>query len=75
MELLQLRDLTFRYPEAGRAALDGMSLSVRAGEFVVLCGESGCGKSTLLRLLKRTVYGMTTRISVWNGSGRLPRKT
>ncbi len=32
-------------------ALDGMSLSVRDGEFLSLLGPSGCGKSTALRLI------------------------
>ncbi len=53
MELLQIENLTFRYPGAEADALRGITLTVRQGEFLVLCGESGCGKTTLLRLLKR----------------------
>jgi multiple sugar transport system ATP-binding protein len=32
-------------------AVDGVDLSVREGEFLVLLGPSGCGKTTLLRMI------------------------
>lgn len=53
MALLEIKNLSFSYPESGKKALDGVSLSVSEGEFVLLCGESGCGKTTLLSIIKR----------------------
>ena len=47
-----IEHLCFSYPEQSGAILRDMSLTVRRGEFLVLCGPSGCGKSTLLRQLK-----------------------
>ena len=35
----------------GTVALDGLDLTVRAGEFLSILGPSGCGKSTALRLI------------------------
>ena len=52
MEIFRVENLIFKYPQAKRQALDGLSFSVQSGEFVTLCGQSGCGKTTLLRLLK-----------------------
>lgn len=55
MEILQIKDLTFRYPERDRDALDHVDLTVVSGDFMLICGESGCGKSTLLKLMKREI--------------------
>jgi len=49
---LALDQVTKRYAgNAGVLALDGISLTVRPGEFVCLVGASGCGKSTLLNIV------------------------
>ena len=52
MDVFTIRNLTFAYPEQEKYAISDLTLSVRPGEFLVLCGPSGCGKSTLLRQLK-----------------------
>ncbi len=52
MALFTIENLTFSYPEQTAHAIDGLSLTVPEGAFLVLCGPSGCGKSTLLRQLK-----------------------
>jgi energy-coupling factor transport system ATP-binding protein len=49
--LLEIRNLTFAYPEEPEPALRDISLTINSGEMVILAGPSGCGKSTLCRHL------------------------
>jgi len=53
MSLLEIKDLSFKYKNCERRALDGVSLTLRRGEIVLLCGPTGCGKSTLLSAIIR----------------------
>ena len=50
---IALNDVTKRFPSRkGEVhAVDNVSLTVRAGEFVSIVGPSGCGKSTLLGMI------------------------
>ena len=48
---IELSNVYFRYNENMPYVVDGMSLKIRAGEYIALVGRTGCGKSTLLRLL------------------------
>ncbi|MDO9146341.1 MAG: ABC transporter ATP-binding protein [Hydrogenophaga sp.] len=46
---LNVSHLSMQYPGQPQAAVDGVSLGLRAGDIGVLIGPSGCGKTTLLR--------------------------
>ena len=53
--LLELKDIVVEYPASTPEAqplraLDGLSLSLEAGQSVCIIGPSGCGKSSMLRL-------------------------
>ena len=60
-ELFHLSSFGFTYPQQRTPALTDVELTIRSGEFWVLCGPSGCGKSTLLRQLKTVLapHGVT----------------
>jgi ATP-binding cassette subfamily B protein len=46
-----VEDVTFTYPGAERASLNGISLELRRGEVVALVGENGSGKTTLAKVM------------------------
>lgn len=50
---IEVRDLTFTYPEADKPALEGVSFALEPGQKLGLIGPVGSGKSTLLSLLLR----------------------
>lgn len=50
---LELDNLTKHF--GGRLALDGVSLSIAAGECIAIVGESGSGKTTMLRCINRLI--------------------
>ena len=48
---VQVRDLTFQYPDASHPVLYRINLEIEAGQQVAIMGPSGSGKSTLADLL------------------------
>lgn len=49
--MLQISDLSYRYPYSSSAQLSVPSFSLESGQHAVILGPSGCGKSTLLHLM------------------------
>ena len=61
--LLQTEDLHYAY-ENGTQALQGVSLSIRQGEYVAIVGQNGAGKSTLVRHFLHLLEATSGRVMV-----------
>ena len=48
---IEVRNVSFSYPESRRMTLAHVSFTIEPGQFVALVGPSGAGKSTIVRLL------------------------
>lgn len=71
--LLELSGLTVHYPAGGAGlfgrwtrpvvhAVEGISLTLEAGQIVALVGESGCGKSTVARTIVGLQHASSGRV-------------
>ncbi len=50
---IELRNVSFRYPESSANVLEDINLQANAGETIALVGRSGAGKTTLCNLIAR----------------------
>jgi len=64
--LLDVEGISKRFPTADGeiTAVDGVSFSIAAGEFVSIIGPSGCGKSTLFNIIGGLVGDYEGRVTV-----------
>jgi NitT/TauT family transport system ATP-binding protein len=74
--LVDVREVVkqFELRDGTLTALDGISFSVRAGEFVAIIGPSGCGKSTILRLLADIYQPTSGTVTIDGAPPRESRK-
>ncbi|NUT04918.1 MAG: ABC transporter ATP-binding protein [Hamadaea sp.] len=67
---LRLDEVTLRYADRDRPAIDGVSLTIQAGQTVAFVGENGSGKTTLAAVL--TGLRAPDQGTVWWDEHRLP---
>lgn len=65
LQRLEVRGLSFRYPDSGRG-IQQMDMRIDAGQFVVITGRIGSGKTTLLRTLLGLLPAQAGEVH-WNG--------
>lgn len=49
--MIEIKNVSFKYSNSETASIDNVSLNIKSGECVLVCGESGCGKTTITRLI------------------------
>jgi energy-coupling factor transport system ATP-binding protein len=62
MSYIDIKNLSYRYPESSKPALENINFQIEQGELILVLGNSGSGKSTLAKCISRTVpnfYGGT----------------
>ena len=47
--MLEIKNVSVGYRD--KKILEGINLSVQAGEFLLICGKSGSGKTTITKLI------------------------
>jgi osmoprotectant transport system ATP-binding protein len=61
---IRLENVTKRYGGQGAAAVDGLNLTIPAGEIVMFVGPSGCGKTTSLKMINRLIEPTSGTITI-----------
>ncbi|MFB7875251.1 ABC transporter ATP-binding protein [Nocardia sp. NPDC056064] len=56
--------VTKRYPDQAAPAVDEVSMTIPAGQIVVLVGPSGCGKTTTMRMINRLIEPSSGTVTI-----------
>ncbi len=67
---IRLENVTKRYPGQKTAAVDGLNLTIPAGEIVMFVGPSGCGKTTSLKMINRLIEPTSGTIMIGDNDVR-----
>ncbi len=79
MSTLELKAVSFSYPESDELAVSNVSCRLETGKYVVLYGSNGCGKSSLAKVMAGLLQPQTGEVirsnspthSGWNSVGML----
>lgn len=66
IDLVDIRNITYRYPGNSEAAIENISLSIKKGQSIALIGKSGAGKTTLVDVILGLLKPETGDIQVDN---------
>lgn len=58
--MIELKQISFSYPDEMNGSLENIELSIKKGEFILFCGRSGCGKTTITRLINGLIPNFFT---------------
>ena len=66
IETLDIKNLTFKYPNSPNVVLNNINLNIKKGERVAIVGANGSGKSTLVKLISK-LYEVKENSILYNG--------
>ncbi len=61
---ISAKDLSFSYAGKSDGVLKNISINIKSGNVVGICGASGCGKSTFIHLLLKLVHDYTGELTL-----------
>lgn len=68
MKIIEIDNVTMAWGR--RRVLDGVSLTVNAGDVIVITGPNGGGKTTLLRIMLRLLKPLSGKVTYFNADGK-----